>query len=1488
MNIGLSNETENSAKQAGRTASNAGRAAVKHAKKQATKKAAKEGVKAGAKTAAKATGPVGWAISIGLDVADKLGLMDAIKGLLICFLCVIIVLPAILVTNTSNISFDVVTHVADDLLHPFKETESHDDDSIKSDIQNEDIKYAEIIVDAMATEHEELEDLIRYECKRQGVDYEASKGNIVDNTIIPQISMAVETSMGGEIIAQTAESLAWPEGSTTKQYDWDEGGAPTDAFKTACSKHAPSWTENRYYKAACCCHSTRIIIAEATGKLPGNLLPNTEDASKAKAELESSTKDMGFEIFAWDGKESSLQRGDVISYAKKGGGGHVWTYLGEGRHADGGRTNNTFSHITKSSNIDEDPSNFHYIYVLRLKSSVSALNPNDFVTDQVYIGEATGGEIGIKNNRAGDQPGHEVMVSQHYGNSWTHVYRAKDPVTRLRIADAAKKGAANNHIGYDQVYPDRKTAYNEAKRVNWQLDKITRDCETTCSEFVNICLRAAGISEEYAPGGSTYVYVAVLGENIERSGKFEKIAPSEAGAQPGDILQTDGHSAVVVSSPNKINVPTSAMPSSGAFGQKVAQWVKKTVAMKKYRYKNFASNPPYSTQCPICHPGSGDGWNCIGFSWAAWHHGAGINSRCDCGVIDNGTGDRMLYMSEAEASQTATQHAGVQCKVIKNTSGIPESSLQAGDIILFFTGDEYKHSAVYIGNGEYGESSGGDALVSTTKYAPSHGGMTVKLAIRYAGPGADSVAGMSNQLQSYDSITTLETLSKKTGDIVYLPNYSGLSFQSFAYNNGNYYFQNITRGRYGTGGYVRVGNEKGTIKNTSNKLALRHGNGFAFCTADGKLYSATTTYTGNNRKLLVISPFTLRLEDVKDIGVGCSSIAYDKTTNRFILAGGGDTVHIYDSTLSSPVGCNSFSKMRNDGSPGDCGAANGIIYIPLWEGEGVNHLDMYSEDTGDYLGSYECPYNELESALVNDEGKLVLLFDDYPSYMQFTDLALNPGQANGMNVELAARSRDVMTVVSAFSVFEAQLLPTQENVQLGEEQTGMKFWVTTILKSLRNKIRRDVELPATLRMIFKTAERTRRDTHQTTLFEISIAEPEEIDGKMVSPLIEVNPAGGEKLCKLFKMDPKGKYETEAPQSLFGSTRKKGENYEIGDTTVESAIETNTDTHLELLYEDLNGEIEKTKLVLPIKNLLTTIKLTKTFAQDKKGIVCEPGKKVKVYACERGEVNKVIKNDPEYGNCIIIQGHYKIVYAHLDSVTVKQGDMVSKNKVIGTASSKFRLNVYEDGKTIDPEPLFIHREFGLFRGGLLGSFGAGNASIADAAVSIAYETRAEAIDNDGTPEYRSLFNQIINDGYYRFCDHVVCTAVRWAGADDSYKPGNCGVQLAYLQNSPKWQKVTDLRGESSLQPGDILINTGHTVVYVGNAAVKKRYPNSDCNLVMGSGDGANTNPGNRSAACQKDKIQGNGGTVSLVYDGRDYYVYRNVAPETNSRYKNLKP
>lgn len=151
-------------------------------------------------------------------------------------------------------------------------------------------------------------------------------------------------------------------------------------------------------------------------------------------------------------------------------------------------------------------------------------------------------------------------------------------------------------------------------------------------------------------------------------------------------------------------------------------------------------------------------------------------------------------------------------------------------------------------------------------------------------------------------------------------------------------------------------------------------------------------------------------------------------------------------------------------------------------------------------------------------------------------------------------------------------------------------------------------------------------------------------------------------------------------------------------------------------------------------------------------------------------------------------------------------------------------------------------------------------------------------------------------YYASCDRGTCTAVRWAGADDSFPVGACYGQLNYFVNQSKnpdgkWVEVNFGGDPKNLQPGDILMRsdkwerdhgnpvtgkTGHIVTYVGKDAASAVYPNvSWKDYIVG-----------HSSYNDRSPALGNWYTGNTGLN--TFRAFRCVRPETNSKYSSYSP
>lgn len=160
-----------------------------------------------------------------------------------------------------------------------------------------------------------------------------------------------------------------------------------------------------------------------------------------------------------------------------------------------------------------------------------------------------------KGGRAGDQTGKEVKISNWYNGSWDFVARPKKKEVARKAATAAAAGANNPNVGYDQG--GRNTLLAEAKKVGYDLAKITVPCESDCSAFVSVCILAAGVKLDF---GTNLPTTANLKLKLAQTGEFDiltdkKYLTSSDYLLAGDVLCRErGHAVMVIDDGPKADV----------------------------------------------------------------------------------------------------------------------------------------------------------------------------------------------------------------------------------------------------------------------------------------------------------------------------------------------------------------------------------------------------------------------------------------------------------------------------------------------------------------------------------------------------------------------------------------------------------------------------------------------------------------------------------------------------------------------------------------------------------------------------------------------------------------------------------------------------------------------------------------------------------------------------------------------------------------------
>lgn len=182
-----------------------------------------------------------------------------------------------------------------------------------------------------------------------------------------------------------------------------------------------------------------------------------------------------------------------------------------------------------------------------------------------------------------------------------------------------------------------------------------------------------------------------------------------------------------------INKQNEVKPKPLTRWDKANAWAVKIAKDDRYKYVRYTDDQ-YTHECCICHPrGYAFGWNCIGFAWAIWHHGAGLPNRCNCEVINNSQADKLIRMKASEALAFVKERTGLKdVNVFRTAKYFPVENLKQGDIILFFDGLEYYHTAYYMGNGKIADARSNRGIVANVAI-DNDMKADIKCVIRYTG-----------------------------------------------------------------------------------------------------------------------------------------------------------------------------------------------------------------------------------------------------------------------------------------------------------------------------------------------------------------------------------------------------------------------------------------------------------------------------------------------------------------------------------------------------------------------------------------------------------------------------------------------------------------------------------------------------------------------------------------------------------------------------------
>lgn len=148
-----------------------------------------------------------------------------------------------------------------------------------------------------------------------------------------------------EKIAAMAEACAWPAGTAKSKYSYPDG-KPTSAYKSALNKAYPKrskWSDRP--KKGASCDVFVGTVARASGvdtKFPRGL-----DGVVKHMKCNGKWELTGVK------SKADMKRGDVVFQLYKGGGGHIFIYLGNGKIANAHYNGKTYGIIQKFSSAKE-------------------------------------------------------------------------------------------------------------------------------------------------------------------------------------------------------------------------------------------------------------------------------------------------------------------------------------------------------------------------------------------------------------------------------------------------------------------------------------------------------------------------------------------------------------------------------------------------------------------------------------------------------------------------------------------------------------------------------------------------------------------------------------------------------------------------------------------------------------------------------------------------------------------------------------------------------------------------------------------------------------------------------------------------------------------------------------------------------------------------------------------------------------------------------
>ncbi len=288
----------------------------------------------------------------------KLGIKRIIYSVLIMFIPLLVKTFMEMIEGYSKVAF-CYTKATETYVKELKEAEDEEYEVQQQKKLEERQKTAEEVAAEQKAEEED-----RKEAEKEAIKKMKDAANQRDSIINDSNSTTAEK------IATTAESLAWPAGTSKSTYKSKPYGDSNKLSKKYNIK-------GKLYD---CGTFAQLVgrVALNSKKFPDPLGVLLDNKSSNKA-MNNAVLKYGLKAIKWDGKMSSLKRGDFITYKKPGytgdgHGQHAMVYLGTTKNgkpkvAEGNRGSHYYGHIkTKTAGKAQfNVNNYAYYYILRAK-----------------------------------------------------------------------------------------------------------------------------------------------------------------------------------------------------------------------------------------------------------------------------------------------------------------------------------------------------------------------------------------------------------------------------------------------------------------------------------------------------------------------------------------------------------------------------------------------------------------------------------------------------------------------------------------------------------------------------------------------------------------------------------------------------------------------------------------------------------------------------------------------------------------------------------------------------------------------------------------------------------------------------------------------------------------------------------------------------------------------------------------------------------------